>query len=199
MYFEKDTSSSFISSKTTLIESNSFQDHIRTPSQQYNYFIHNYNTAENQVDDIILDEIPKSSLLNFFWKITRHPCALFLFLASIAIPALGLVSYIWLSASIIAYFSALKVCYRNEKNVCDPFKNMIFCPALCRITKTCNKFFEIKIDGKLIIHNHRIYKFQSCQDFLLIMIYFQSLVSREIKIVSGLWFMMGDFGISIIV
>lgn len=128
----------------TSLETNVCND----PIQQYNHVIRCYNTDENQVGGINLEEMKASVIYSSFWRFFSNPCFLVIFLILIVAPGIGIFFYFWLLAAIIIYFSRLSVFYKNAKRVGNPFQNMVFSPELCKAANVNNKFYEIKVQGK---------------------------------------------------
>ena len=121
------------------------------PIEQYNHVIRTYNIAENQVDGIELDEMENSLCYNYFSRVAMKPIYLFLVLLTIIFPFAGTLIYFCIIVGLICYMSRLKVFRANQKRVSNVFKKMVFSPELCRITRTSNKFYEIRIRGILLL------------------------------------------------
>ena len=121
------------------------------PIQQYNHVICSYNFPENQQDGIPLEEMGESSVYNTFWRIFSKPVYLISVIFLTVVPVLGIFVYGSILLSVISYITGLQTFRRNQKKIENPFKNMIFSPELCKITKTSNKFYEIKVQGKFFL------------------------------------------------
>ena len=121
------------------------------PIQCYNHVIQSYNVQENRVDEKHLRSVSESRCYSKFWRIFRVPLLLIFFQMLILMPIIGLIFYLWELYSVIAYFRGLRVYHSNKLVVEDPFQNMIFCPEICRITNSINKFYEIQLNGMLLI------------------------------------------------
>lgn len=146
---DNDNEALLIDAKETTIQHSFLDEQLEDPIQQYNYVIHHYNFEENQINHTKLSLIRESSVYHQFWKIYCRPWLLFTFLGCTVVPGVGLLVYLWMVAGILAYLSGVLVFNRNRSEVSDPFQNMIFSPELCRITNSLNKFFDIKIRGKI--------------------------------------------------
>lgn len=147
--YEKESESLLLDSRETVIQNSFVCDNPEDPIQQYNYVIHHYNFEENQINHTRLDLIQESTIYHQFWQVSSRPWLLFTMLALIIIPGIGFLIYIWLSIGILNYLYGLPIYNRNRTRISDPFQNMIFSPELCRITNSLNKFFDIKIRGKM--------------------------------------------------
>ena len=120
----------------------------KNPLQQYNYFIRCYNTEENIVDNIKLDELRTSRAFDTFWTFSSRWFWLVMILVLMVVPIFGFFLYVWVLIISMIYYSRLQTIESNTKKVENPFQNMVFCPPLCK-TSSNNKFYEIKIQGKV--------------------------------------------------
>ena len=119
------------------------------PMQRYNHVIKRYNVEENRVDNKRLEMMTESKGYRIFWRIISIPVIMMLLEVLILAPFVGILVYGWQLYCIVLYFRGLRIYKKNKAEVDDPFLNMIFCPEICRITNSINKFYEIQVQGKL--------------------------------------------------
>lgn len=132
-----------------LLSSESTKSKPDYPMQQYNYVIMNYNKNHFR-DNVQLEPMRESGVYRLFWKLISSFWLALLVLLLTAAPGLGFFIYIWISASVIMYFSGLGVYDKNHQRDSDPFANMIFCPELCVQDRLTNKYIEMQALGKIL-------------------------------------------------
>jgi len=140
-----DDSMSFDGHKKSFLDRSFEAELLNNPIHQYNYFIKCYNTPENQVEGIKLEEIKISKVYDTFWSIISNKIYLVLLIFLVSVPVLGLLVYGWIFIAITAYFGGMALYDKNAEKVSDPFQSMVFSPELCRISKMNRKFYEIQI------------------------------------------------------
>jgi len=150
--YEQKVEVNYASQTKSFLDKTFETESLNNPMYQYNLFMDNYNTPENQVEDKKLEKLKDSKMYNSFWTVTSNRLYLFLILMGIALPFIGFGLYIWVLTGVVIYFSRLSVVQKNAHQVPNPFKHMIFAPQLCKISNTNSKFYEIQIQGMMRIY-----------------------------------------------
>ena len=115
--------------------------------QQYNHVINCYHNEANQVENYQLKSMNESKFYHSYWKILTSLPFVFLFELCIVIPFLGLILFCWQVYAVVLYFEGLRVYKENRSSDVDPFENMIFCPEICKLSNSINKFYEMQVQG----------------------------------------------------
>jgi len=129
---------------------------------KYNFFIEQYNSDENREADIYLSTIRGACFYRFFCSRLPILCILQIICIPLILlfnpgqfPDMGYMQVVFLIVIIVIfvldviglfiYEHGRSVFRRNEQKVNNPFKNMIFAPALCG--GFVNQYYELQIFG----------------------------------------------------
>lgn len=142
-----DIRKSLIEKKEKLVKDGQTPESDLDPMQQYNHVVTCFQLEENRVGDYVLQKMTESITYRKYWMILCSPVLILVFQFLILLPFVGCLLYLWQLFAIVLYFKGLNVFHANKREVADPFQNMIFCPEICRLTNSINKFYEIQVQG----------------------------------------------------